>query len=87
MSNPFNTLNPANPYNSNAMAGIRNLYQMIMNSGNPMQTFQQLASNNPNMQPILNMLRQGGNPQQIFNSLCQQRGINPSEFLKSITGK
>ena len=84
MSNPFNTLNPANPYNSNNMAGIRNIYQTMMNSRNPMQMFQQMARNNPNLQPIVNMLNGGANPQQIFNSLCQQRGINPQEFLKQL---
>lgn len=87
MSNPFNTLNPANPYNSNAMANIRNIYQMMMNSGNPMQLFQQYAMNNPALQPAMSMLNSGMNPQQVFNTMCQQRGINPSEFLKSITGK
>lgn len=87
MSNPFNTLNPANPYNSNNMAGIRNAYQMIMNSGNPMQMFRQMAANNPALQPAINMLNQGMNPQQVFNTMCQQRGINPNEFIKNITGR
>ena len=87
MPNPFNTLNPANPYNANNMAGIRNAYQMIMQSGNPIQAFQQFARNNPALQPALNMLNQGMNPQQVFNTMCQQRGINPQEFLRQITGK
>lgn len=86
MANPFNALNPANPYNSNNMAGIRNIYQMMQN-GNPMQVFQQMAQSNPQLQPILNMLRNGGNPQQIFMNMCQQRGINPQQFINSITGK
>lgn len=86
MSNPFNALNPNNPYNNNNMAGIRNIYQM-MQSGNPMQVFQSLAQQNPQLQPVANMIRNGGNPQQIFFSMCQQRGINPQQFLSSITGK
>ena len=81
MSNPFyNQMNPA-------LNNIRGAYQMIMNSSNPMQVFTQIARNNPQLQPILNMLNNGANPQQLFNSLCQQRGINPQEFIKSITGK
>ena len=87
MSNPFNMLNPANPYNSNNMAGIRSAYQMLTSSRNPMQTFMQMAQGNPSLQPAIQMLQQGYNPQQIFNTMCQQRGINPNEFLKSITGK
>lgn len=87
MSNPFNALNPNNPMNANSMASIRNAYQMLTQSRNPMQVFQQLAQQNPQLQPALQMLQQGMNPQQIFNTMCQQRGINPQEFLKNITGK
>ena len=87
MGNPFNNLNPANPYNTNAMAGMRGAYQMLMNNNNPMQVFSQLAQQNPQLQPVMNMLRQGNNPQQVFNSLCQQRGINPQEFIKNLTGR
>lgn len=84
MSNPFNTLNPMNPKN---MTGIRNAYQLLTQSSNPIQTFQYLAKQNPKLQPIVNMLQQGMSPQQVFNNMCQQRGINPSEFIKNITGK
>ena len=87
MSNPFNAINPANPMNTNNMASIRNAYQMLMNAQNPMQLFQQMAASNPQLQPIVNMLRGGMNPQQIFMNMCQQRGINPQEFLKNITGR
>jgi hypothetical protein len=47
--------------------------------------FNRLASNNPNLQPIVNMIYKGVSPQQIFNNICQQKGINPQEFLKQIT--
>lgn len=87
MNNPFNSINPANPYNTNNMASFRNMYQMLMNSRNPMQLFQQYAASNPALQPAMNMLRQGLSPEQVFNSICQQRGINPQEFLRNLTGK
>ena len=86
MANPFNTLNPANPMNTNNMLNIRNAYQMLTQSRNPMQVLQQLARQNPTLQPAINMLRQGITPQQVFNTMCQQKGINPQEFLKNITG-
>lgn len=85
--NPFNNINPANPFNSNSMANIRNMYQMITQARNPMQMFQQLARQNPALQPAMNMLQQGIQPEQVFNTICQQRGINPQEFLKNLTGK
>ena len=87
MANPFNILNPTNPMNANNMASIRNAYQMLTQTNNPMQVFQQMAMRNPQLQPVMSMLNQGMQPQQVFNTLCQQRGINPNEFLKSITGK
>lgn len=87
MSNPFNVLNPSNPYNTNNMAGMRSIYQSLMNSKNPMQMFQQMARGNPQLQPIMQMLNQGANPQQIFMSMCQQRGINADEFIKNLTGR
>lgn len=87
MSNPFNVLNPSNPYNSNNMAGMRNIYQSLMSSKNPMQMFQQMARGNPQLQPIMQMLNRGANPQQIFMSMCQQRGINADEFIKNLTGR
>lgn len=80
--NPFSPLDPNLNYN---FANIQNAYKMLMNAQNPMAVFSQLAGQNPQMQPILNMLNQGVNPQKIFNSMCQQRGINPQTFLNNIT--
>lgn len=85
MPNPFSAVNPINRYSPN-MGNLRSMYQAVMNSSNPMQAFSQIASKNPNLQPIMQALRGGANPQQLFNSLCQQRGINPQEFLRQLTG-
>ena len=74
MSNPFNTMNP-----------IQNAYQVLTTAKNPMQAFYQIAQQNPNLQPIVNLLNNGANPQQLFVSMCQQRGINPNEFIRNIT--
>lgn len=67
---------------------MNNLQQMYkaMQSGNPTQVFQMMAKNNPNMQPVLKLLDNGMDPKDIFYKMCQQRGINPDEFLKNITG-
>lgn len=88
MANPFSVLNPNNPmsmYQSN-MGNIQSLYQAIMGSQNPMQAFQRIAMQNPNMAPIVQAINGGANPQQLFASLCQQRGIDPNQFMRSITG-
>lgn len=86
MPNPFNALNPGNPMNANKMGNLRNMYQSLVNSRNPMALFQQMAYRNPSLQPIAQALGNGANPQQIFNNLCSQRGIDPQEFLRQITG-
>ena len=90
MANPFfsGNINPAPAQNiNNANINMfRNVYQAMKNSNNPYQTFLNLAQNNPQMQPIVNALKNGANPQQVFNEMCKQRGINPDEFIKNITG-
>jgi hypothetical protein len=43
--------------------------------------FTQIAAQDPNLKPVLNMLNQGMSPQAVFNSLCQQKGIDPNTFL------
>lgn len=82
----------ANPFNFGGSAGIPNLnnikgiYQAMSQAKNPYQMFMNLAGNNPQMQPIIKAMQSGGDPQQIFTSMCQQRGINPNDFIKKITG-
>ena len=78
MPNPFNTVNTPSNY-------IKDIYKAVAQSNNPMQMFMNIAGNNPQMQPIINALRRGTNPKQIFDEMCQQRGVNPQEFLNSIT--
>ena len=80
MPNPFNT------QNNNQTMQLKNMYKMLVESKNPMQVFEKIAMNNPNMRPVLQALKSGNSPEQVFNTMCQQRGINPQEFIKKITG-
>ena len=83
MSSPFARFNPYNPMNGYDFNALRSM----MNAGrNPMAMLQNMAAQNPALQPVMQALRNGANPQQLFQSLCQQRGINPQEFLKMLTG-
>lgn len=75
----------ANPFYSASSNYIKDIYNAMRQSRDPMQMFMRLAGNNPQMQPIINAMQNGMNPQQIFNNMCQQRGINPQQFLKNIT--
>ena len=85
MPNPFKTM--SNTYaNMPNMNNIRQTYQMLKSKGNPMMLMQNMAQNNPQLKPILQAINSGTSPQQIFNSMCQQKGIDPNEFIKNITG-
>lgn len=64
---------------------VKEMYN-AMKSNNPIQMIQKLAQTNPNMQQVLNALNNGANPQTLFYQMCQQKGINPDEFIKNITG-
>lgn len=64
---------------------MKEIYKSIK-GGNPMQMIQKMAQTNPNMQQVLNMLNNGANPQALFYQMCGQKGINPEEFIKNITG-
>ena len=82
--NPF--VNKMSSLPNMNMANIRNMYQMLMNSNNPQQLFMNMARQNPQLQPIAQALNNGANPQQLFYELCKQRGIDPNEFIKNVTG-
>ena len=73
-----------NPFYQSNLQNYKSMYNMLVNSKNPVQAFNTMARNNPQLQPIVNMLNQGMTPQSIFNTMCQQRGIDPNEFLKTI---
>lgn len=64
---------------------IRNMYQLFTQSRNPMELFTNMSVNNPQMKPLINLLNQGISPENLFKNLCQQKGINPNDFLKKIT--
>ena len=83
MANPF--FNPNSNANRNSSMSINDIYNLLSKSKNPYEVFSNLAKNNPNMAPIMNLLQNGYSPEQVFNMLCQQRGVNPQEFINNIT--
>ena len=87
MPNPFfqSQYRAVNP-NVNNMANYRSIYNMLTSSKNPTQLIMQMAQQNPALQPALNFIKSGQNPEVLFNQLCQQRGINPQEFINQVTG-
>ena len=81
MANPF-----VNPTTGMNMGNIQQMYKMLTESKNPQALFMNIAKQNPQLRPIAQALSQGNSPQNIFTQMCNQRGINPDEFIKQITG-
>ncbi len=51
MANPF--------YNNSPTTNLKDIYNLLSNSNNPRLIFENLANNNPNLKPILNLLNEG----------------------------
>lgn len=56
---------------------------MLNGSHNPQQTIMQMASQNPQMNHIIQMCN-GKNPKDVFFAECQRRGIDPNQFLSQL---
>lgn len=66
----------------NNLSQIKNMMNMIRNSNNPQAMLNNMLSQNPQMQQVMNYINQnGGNAQQAFYKMAQEKGINPNEIL------
>lgn len=83
MANPFSVLNKPQGYDFDS---IRQAYGMLRGQ-DPRALISRMASNDPRMAQIESALRRGADPKGLFYELCSQRGIDPREFLRQITGK
>lgn len=60
------------------------IIQMMQSASNPMQAAQQLAAQNPELRPALQII-QGKSPQQLeqtFYNLCQSHGVAPEQVAR-----
>lgn len=61
---------------------LKQTYNMLKNSNNPMQLIQNIAKQNPRMQQIMNMVNMSGrSPKELFYQMAQQRGVDPNQIL------
>lgn len=75
--------------NQNRMAQmlspIKQMMQTIKNAGNPQMMLNQMMSQNPQMQSVMQYINQnGGDAKAAFYKLAQERGINPEDILKQL---
>ena len=60
------------------------LFQMLQNSQNPQQMFQQMLQQNPQMSSALSQIQnstQGANPRDVAMQLARQRGMSEQEVM------
>ena len=89
MNNLYQQLNQQLP--SNQRLPIQNqqanLVKQFFNSSNPQQFIQNMVSNNPKLQNVMQLFN-GSNmtPKQFFYQFAQQKGVNPEQFINSLKG-
>lgn len=57
----------------------------LLNSSNPSELVQNLISQNPQLQNVMQLMQSSGRtPKEFFYQYAQQKGINPDEFINSL---
>lgn len=84
MPNPFFNNNSMPNMNGINMGQVKQIYNMLRNSSNPNQLLNQMAINNPQLGQAINLIKANGNYEQVFRDMCNQRGINPDDFLRQM---
>lgn len=63
-----------------------NFLKNFLNSSNPSQFIQNMIQSNPQMQNIMKLFQSSGmTPKSFFYQYAQQNGIDPDQFLSSLT--
>lgn len=68
------------PTTSGNFQQLKNLYGMVQN---PQAFLQNLASQNPQLQQVMQMCN-STNPKDVFYALCKQRNVNPDDILNQL---
>lgn len=93
MPNPFQQMQmqqmmQQQAQNNPQFNSIKQAYNMFQNGNmNPMQVLNNMAMQNPQFKPFVQMLQNGANPEIVFKQMCQQRGIDPNQFIQMLTQK
>lgn len=58
----------------------------IKNSGNPQMMLQQMITQNPQIQQIMNYINANdGNAKDAFYKMANEKGVNPQEIIKELS--
>ena len=63
---------------------LMNMISVFQNGGNPQYLIQNMLNQNPQLQPIMNMIKGKNNNQlkETFFNMCKEKGINPNDLAK-----
>lgn len=61
------------------LAQVKQISQMIRSSGNPQAMLNQMVSQNPQINQIINQY--GGDPKTAFYKYAEANGVDPNEIL------
>ena len=65
------------------------LYQQLNQTGqtptiNPQAMISKMLQNNPNLKPIMDLVKNGANPKDLFYNLARQKGVDPESILSQL---
>lgn len=67
---------------ASSLQQIKQMYDVCRMAQNPQAVFQNMASQNPEMQKVMNELqRSGGTAKDAFYAIAKSKGINPDDVL------
>ena len=65
------------------LSNVKNLINMAKSSRNPQAMLQQLISQNPQVQNVMQYVKDsGGDPKTAFYKMAEEKGVDPNEVLK-----
>lgn len=53
-------------------------------SFNPQNMISKMLQNNPNLKPVMDMVKNGANPRDLFYSMAKQKGVDPESILSQL---
>lgn len=89
MANPiFNNQQPYNKQQFNFPPQVKMLFQQLQGGASPQQILQQMGAINPqalqSMQQFMQQNNKNVSAKDMFYMACQQRGINPQDFMEAL---
>ena len=67
------------------LTGIKNLYNIICNSGNPQMMLNQMMSQNPQIKQAMDYINSsGGDAKTAFYKMAKEKGVDPESILSQL---